>query len=93
MEVGERAILRKLAIMGVFRWKPLLRRKAWAYFHFSCGRERLQAGNRWAAAGYLALSLLGYPLPYARKQIRRPFERIRLLGAAILKPVRKTTSV
>jgi glycosyltransferase involved in cell wall biosynthesis len=91
MELGERAILRKLEREGAFRGKFLLRQKAWGIFHYSCGRERLKAGNRWGAALYLALSFLSYPLPYRQKQLRNRFERIRMLGSAILKPVRKPT--
>ena len=92
MEAGMRIILRKLDAAGVFRGNPVLRRRAWGHFRYSCGYMHAQAGNRRAALGHLALSLLGYPLPYNRECVRYPFGRVRLL-AALLKPGGKPASV
>ena len=77
-----RAILEKLERTGAFRGRPLLRRKAWGYFRYSCGFMRFQAGETGAAVGHLLRSLIGYPLPYGRADVRIPFGRVRLLAAA-----------
>ena len=90
MEAGMRIILRKLEAAGVFLGKPLLRRKAWGYFRYSCGYMHHLAGDRWTAAGHLAHSLLGYPFPYDRTEVRSLFGRIRFLTVAILKSGRLT---
>ncbi len=83
MEAGMRSILRKLEAGGVFRGRPLLRRRAWGYFHCSCGYMHHQAGNRPSAVRHLALSLVGYPFPYTGSDIRYPFGRVKLLAAAL----------
>lgn len=83
MEAGMRVILQKLETDGVFAGKPLLRRRAWGFFRYSCGYMHLKAGNRTTAARHLFLSLLGYPLPYSRADVRSPLGRIRLLAAAV----------
>jgi hypothetical protein len=70
----------------------LLRRKAWCLFRYKFGLEHHWAGNRWTAIRNLALSLLGYPLPYKRVHIRYPFGRIRSLAVAILKKSRPPAS-
>jgi glycosyltransferase involved in cell wall biosynthesis len=85
MELGERAILKKVEAAGLFRGKPILRRKAWAYFRYASGRGHYYAGNRWIAAKHLALSILVYPLPYKRLLISHSFGRIRSLAVVILK--------
>ncbi|HUR53680.1 MAG TPA: glycosyltransferase family A protein [Gemmataceae bacterium] len=85
MEAGMRIILRKLDESGVFHGRPLLRRKAWAYFRYAAGYMHHRAGGRRAAAGHLTLSLLGYPFAYDRGCVRFPFGRVRLLAAALLR--------
>lgn len=84
MESGMRAILEKLERNGIFRGQSLLRRKAWAYFRYSCGFMRYRAGENGLACKHLASSILGYPLPYASREVRSPFGRVRLLIAAVL---------
>lgn len=88
MEAGMRAILAKLEADGVFGGRPLLRRKAWGYFRYSCGFMRHRAGEPGAAVRHLLRSLLAYPLPYGRPDVRSPFGRARLLGAAALAGLR-----
>ncbi len=82
MEDGMVAILRKLEATGVFRGRPLLRRKAWGYVRYICGYLWHRAGHHGAAADRLARSLAGYPLPYGREDVRYAFGRARLLAAA-----------
>jgi hypothetical protein len=86
MEAGLRLILHKLEAEGAFRGRPLLRRKAWGFFRYSCGHLHHLAGERRTATGHLALSLLGYPLPYPSADVRYSFGRLRLLAATLLKP-------
>jgi glycosyltransferase involved in cell wall biosynthesis len=85
MESGMRIILQKLEAAGVFRWRPLLRRRAWGHARYSWGYMHQQAGNRWKAVGHLVRSLVGYPLPYNRAEVRYSFGRLRLLLAALVK--------
>lgn len=84
MEAGMRAILRKLEAADVFHRRPLLRRRAWAYFRYSCGYMHHRAGHRGPAVAHLALSVLGYPFPYSRADVRYPLGRVRLLTAVLL---------
>ena len=79
MEAGMRLILTKLEDAGVFRGQPVLRRKAWGYFHYSCGYMHRLAGNRRDAKRHLRQSLLAYPWFYSRDDVRYLFGRLRLL--------------
>jgi glycosyltransferase involved in cell wall biosynthesis len=90
METGMRIILEKLEHEGVFRRRPVLRRKAWGYFRYSCGFMRFRCGEKWAALNRLALSLMAYPWPYNRADVRTPFGRLRLLAASALGTMRGT---
>ena len=87
MEAGMRAILEKLERNGVFRGRPLLRRKAWSNFRFSCGAMRYWAGESGAAVCNLVCSLIGYPLSMGPR-IR--FVRIKLLAMALIAGIRGT---
>lgn len=78
MEAGMRLILAKLEAAGVFAGKPLLRRKAWGYFHYSCGYMHRQAGHRAEAKKHLLASLVKYPWFYSREDVRYLFGRLRL---------------
>ncbi len=88
MEAGMFAILAKLEAGGAFAGRPLLRRKAWGYFRYSCGFMRYRAGAMRPAVGHLVRSLAGYPLPYPSADVRTPFGRVRLLAAAAVKSLR-----
>lgn len=95
METGMRAILEKLERTGVFRGRPLLRRKAWSYFRFSCGFMRFRAGETGPAIRHLIRSLVGYPLPFSGNIIRK-FARIKLLAMSLavgIRGGRRTTAV
>jgi glycosyltransferase involved in cell wall biosynthesis len=78
MEAGMKLILEKLEAAGVFKGKPLLRRKAWGYFHYSCGYMHRQAGHRAEAKKHFRRSLTRYPWFYGRDDVRHPFGRLRL---------------
>lgn len=82
MEQGLERILAKQEDAGAFRGRPLLRRRAWGYFRYNCGYMHRQAGHRWDAAGRAALSLITYPFPYTRDDVRYTFGRVRLMVAA-----------
>lgn len=82
MEHGLERILAKQEQAGAFRGRPLLRRRAWGYFRYNCGHMHREAGRRWSAVGRTALSLLGYPLPFSRDEVRYPFGRVRLMVSA-----------
>ena len=84
MEAGMLAILAKLEAGGAFAGRPLLRRKAWGYFRYSCGFMRHRAGETRLAIGHAVRSLAGYPLLYNQDTVRVRFGRLRLLlGSAI----------
>jgi glycosyltransferase involved in cell wall biosynthesis len=85
MEAGMRAILNKVEAAGVFRGRPLLRRKAWGYCRSSWGYLHARAGHRAAAAKHFALSILGYPFPYPRADIRYRLGRVRMLLAVLVR--------
>lgn len=88
MEAGMFAILAKLEASGTFSGRPVLRRKAWGHFRYSCGFMRHRAGESRKAIGHLARSLAGYPFPYSSADVRTPFGRWRLLIAATIRWLR-----
>ncbi|QJW98061.1 GT2 family glycosyltransferase [Frigoriglobus tundricola] len=92
MEAGMRVILEKLERNGVFRGQPLLRRRAWSYFRFSCGAMRYWAGEPGAAIRHLVRSVVGYPFsPITPGQPRKyTFARLKLIAMAVLVGVRGT---
>lgn len=84
MEQGMRRILEKQERAGAFRGRPMLRRKAWGYFRYTCGYMHHLAGNRWKAFGRLVRSISGYPFGYSRADVRYRFGRCRLLLKSLL---------
>jgi glycosyltransferase involved in cell wall biosynthesis len=79
MRAGMRQILRNLdqrAAWGGRRW---LRRKAYGYCDYSCAYMAGAAGLPGRALGDLARSMLWYPLPYHRSEVRFPLARLRML--------------
>ncbi len=82
MEQGMTLILGKLDAAGVFAGKPLLRRKAHGYFHYSCGYMHKLAGHRRDARRHALRSLLNYPLPFDSQDVRYFLGRLRLLARA-----------
>jgi glycosyltransferase involved in cell wall biosynthesis len=85
MEDGMRRILGKLELTGVFRGRPRLRRKAWAYFHYSCAYMHGAAGHQREALRNAVRSVWRYPVPFSRTDVREPFGRIRLMAASVRK--------
>jgi len=83
MEDGMRRILGKLERAGVFRGRRSLRRKAWAYFHYSCAYMHGAAGHRREALRNAVRSVWRYPAPFGRDEVRVPFGRARLVVAAV----------
>jgi hypothetical protein len=83
MEAGMRAILGKLEAAGVFRRRPLLRRKAWSYFHYSSAYMHGAAGNNGAALRKSFRALTSFPIPYHRGEVKMPLARARLFLASI----------
>ena len=83
METGMAVILQKHDLAGIFNGTPLLRRKAWGYYRYSCGYMRRRSGEHGMAARHLILSLAGYPLPYSREDIRVRCGRARLLVSVV----------
>jgi glycosyltransferase involved in cell wall biosynthesis len=79
MEVGMRAILAKLEEGGVFRRRPILRRKAWAHFRYSCGLMYREAGYFMTAANRFARSLASWPFPLCAGDDRRKHRLFALL--------------
>jgi glycosyltransferase involved in cell wall biosynthesis len=78
MQAGMRLILEKLEASGTFANRRLLRRKAFAYFHFSCGYMHHAAGNKREAVANMLQSLLYYPFFYGRGVMKYRFARLRL---------------
>lgn len=87
MEDGMRRILDKLDQAGVFNGRPRLRRKAWAYFHYSCAYMHGAAGHRREALRNAIRSVWRYPVPFPRVDVREPFGRIRLVASAMRKSI------
>jgi glycosyltransferase involved in cell wall biosynthesis len=82
METGLRRILGKLEADGVFRGRPGLRRRAWAYFRYNCGLMYRDAGHRLAAVHRFARSLAAWPLGMADGE-GRAVDRPRMLAATV----------
>jgi hypothetical protein len=78
-----RRILGKLEGAGVFRGRSGLRRKAWAYFHYSCAYMHGAAGHRKSALRNALQSFWRYPAPFRPGEVRVPFGRARLVLAAV----------
>jgi glycosyltransferase involved in cell wall biosynthesis len=82
MEEGMRIILQKLEAAGVFSGRTMLRRKAWSYLYASCGYMYGAERRHGTALKLLTKSLLLYPCPYRRREVRMPLVRLRLLLAS-----------
>jgi glycosyltransferase involved in cell wall biosynthesis len=83
METGMHLILKKLQAAGVFRRRRLLHHKAWSYCHYTCAYMYGVAGEHSTAVRRMLKSLLRYPLPYRRREVRIPLARARLLLRAV----------
>src|SRR5262249_15174528 len=67
-----------LEVAGVFKHRPMLHRKAWSYLNYSCGYMYGAGGRQRPALARLSKSLLYYPWPYHRREVRMPLARLRL---------------
>jgi hypothetical protein len=63
METGMQAILTKLEKDGLFRGRPVLRRKAWSHCRFSCGLLYRDKGLLFTAARRFLRSFTAWPFP------------------------------
>jgi hypothetical protein len=79
MRAGMRQILRKLDQRRAWAGNNWLRRKAYGYCDYSCAYMAGAAGLPAQALGDVARSLLWYPLPYGKAEVRFPLARLRLL--------------
>ena len=86
MEAGMGRILEKLAERGAWigPGRRMLRRKAYGYFYCSCAYMRAMADNRMMALCRVVRSIVSYPLPFGRGEVRDRFIRPKLLGTAML---------
>lgn len=80
MESRLRRILAKLEADGVFCRRPLLRRKAWAYFRYNCALMYRDAGCRVTAVNRFVRSLAAWPL---RLDYDRSASRLKMLAATV----------
>lgn len=85
MEAGVGRILEKLSERGAWagRGSPLLRRKAHAFYRYWCAYMYREAGERGTALRRVLRSLLEYPLPFARTEVRMPYARLKLLATLL----------
>jgi glycosyltransferase involved in cell wall biosynthesis len=79
MRAGMRQILHKLDQRRAWRGQRWLRRKAYGYCDYSCAYMAGAAGLPGRALGDVARSMLWYPLPYDRSEVRFPLARLRML--------------
>ena len=69
--------------------RVLLRRKAISRIRFSAAADYSEKGLRWRALGRIVRSLMGWPLPYRRDEVKMPLARVRLLAALVLGTTKK----
>jgi glycosyltransferase involved in cell wall biosynthesis len=79
MRAGMRQILRKLDHRNAWAGQRWLRRKAYGYCDYSCAYMAGAAGLPGRALGDVARSMLWYPLPYGKSEVRFPLARLRML--------------
>ena len=79
MRAGMRRILHKLDQRQSWQGQRWLRRKAYGYCDYSCAYMAGAAGLPGRALGDVARSLLWYPLPYEKSEVRFPLARLRML--------------
>jgi glycosyltransferase involved in cell wall biosynthesis len=84
MTDGMKRILEKCEADGLFDGKPLLRRKAWGYFHYSAAFMYKQAGMKRLSRDHIFKSLALFPGFFDRSHIRHPLGRLRLLAKVII---------
>jgi hypothetical protein len=85
MRAGMRRILRKLDQRDAWHGRSMLRRKAYSHCSFACACMEGAAGRPARGLAQLAKSLLWYPLPYRRREVRFSLARLRLWPMMILR--------
>jgi len=88
MEHGLSRVLAKMDERSVWGARRVLRRKARSYCKFSCAYMFTTSGEHFEALRRLVESVVLYPLPYRRKEVRVPMARARLLLRVTLRCVR-----
>ena len=84
MEAGVLKILAKLDERGAWRGRRLLRRKAYSHASHSCAYMYGAAGYHARALLRSIGSLLSYPFPYRKDEVRVPLERPKRLVWSLL---------
>jgi glycosyltransferase involved in cell wall biosynthesis len=84
MRRGLLAIHAKLEVAGVWKGRWWLRRKSTAHIDYTTGFLMFAAGRSGSAARLLVSSLLRYPVPMSRAEVRYPCGRLRLLLRAAI---------
>ncbi len=79
MEHGLSRVLAKMDERSVWGARRVLRRKARSYCKFSCAYMYTTSGEHFEALRRLVESVVLYPLPYRRNEVRVPMARARLL--------------
>jgi len=88
MEAGMQRILRKLDERGAWRGCRALRRKAYSYVDHSCAYMYGTSGYPGTGMRRTIRSLLRYPLPYRRDEVRTHLERPKLFIINLLRLLR-----
>jgi hypothetical protein len=83
-----RLILRRLDERGEWGGRRLLRRKAYSFMHYRCSTAQACAGNHGGAVLRAAKSMIAYPLPYGRDEVRMPLDRPKRLVVNLLRLMR-----
>jgi glycosyltransferase involved in cell wall biosynthesis len=88
MHAGMRRILRKVDERRGWGGSWLLRRKAYSYIDYSCSIMYGAAGCHAAALGTVLKSLVWYPLPFRRSEVRNRLARPKTLLMALWRLLR-----
>jgi len=88
MERGLSRVLAKMDERSVWGTRRVLRRKARSYCKFSCAYMYTTSGEHFEALRRLVESVVLFPWPYRRSEVRVPLARTRLLLRVSLRCVR-----
>jgi len=84
-EAGMRRILSRIDAAGEWKNRPALRNKAYSFMHYRCATAQARAGNHAGAVWRGIKSLLRYPLPYKKDEVRMAFDRPKRLAVNVLR--------
>lgn len=88
MDAALGRVLGKVESRGAWRGRWFLRRKSYSYWRYSCAYMYLESGNPRTALQRLAQSMLLYPIPYRRDEVRMPLARLRMLSMMVRRMLR-----